>query len=100
MIITVILSVLLILICGIRVIDSIDPKRNNPVDYISLVGVIVFSFLAGVFVILHASDNLSKIKDEIKQPTAIDVYRGKTTLKVTYEDSVAVDSVVVFKNKK
>lgn len=31
------------------------------------------------------------------QPTALDVYRGKTTLEITYKDSVAIDSVVVFK---
>ena len=30
-------------------------------------------------------------------PKAIDVYRGKTTLEITYRDSVAVDSVVVYK---
>ena len=30
-------------------------------------------------------------------PTAMDVYRGKTTLEITYKDSVAVDSIVVFK---
>jgi hypothetical protein len=27
----------------------------------------------------------------------IDVYRGKTTLEITYKDSVAIDSVVVWK---
>ena len=32
-------------------------------------------------------------------PTALDVYRGKTTLEITYRDSVAVDSVVVYKIK-
>ena len=32
-----------------------------------------------------------------KSPTAIDVYRGKTTLKVIYIDSIAIDTVVVFK---
>lgn len=32
-------------------------------------------------------------------PTALDVYRGKTTLEITYRDSVAVDSVVVYKVK-
>lgn len=32
-----------------------------------------------------------------KTPTAVDVYRGKTTLEITYRDSVAVDSVVVWK---
>jgi hypothetical protein len=32
-----------------------------------------------------------------KNPTTMDVYRGKTTLKITYVDSVAVDSAVVWK---
>ena len=34
-----------------------------------------------------------------KEPTAMDVYRGKTTLEITYKDGVAIDSTVVFKNK-
>ena len=34
------------------------------------------------------------------KPTAMDVYKGKTTLEITYKDSVAVDSVVVFKDKE
>lgn len=29
--------------------------------------------------------------------TPIDVYRGKTTLEITYKDSIAIDSVVVWK---
>lgn len=33
------------------------------------------------------------------RPIALDVYRGKTTLEITYRDSVAVDSVVVYKVK-
>lgn len=33
------------------------------------------------------------------EPTALDVYRGKTTLEITYRDSVAVDSVVVYKSR-
>lgn len=32
-------------------------------------------------------------------PTALDVYRDKTTLEITYRDSVAIDSVVVYKVK-
>lgn len=32
-------------------------------------------------------------------PSAIDVYRGKTTLEITYRDSVTIDSVVVYKVK-
>lgn len=33
----------------------------------------------------------------VNTPDAIDVYRNKTTLKVTYEDSIPTDSVVIFK---
>ena len=33
-------------------------------------------------------------------PKAIDVYRGKTTLEITYKDSIPVDSVVVFKERR
>lgn len=32
-------------------------------------------------------------------PTAMDVYQGKTTLEITYRDSILVDSIVVFKDK-
>ena len=32
-------------------------------------------------------------------PMPIDVYRGKTTLEITYRDSVAIDSTVVYKVK-
>ena len=38
------------------------------------------------------------LKDNEIEP--IDVYRGKTTLEITYRDGVAIDSVVVFKDKK
>lgn len=31
--------------------------------------------------------------------TPIDVYRGKTTLEITYKDSIAIDSVVVWKEE-
>ena len=34
---------------------------------------------------------------EVAPPTALDVYRGKTTLEITYRDSVAIDSTVVYK---
>ena len=33
------------------------------------------------------------------EPTALDVYRDKTTLEITYRDSVAIDSTVVYKVK-
>ena len=33
----------------------------------------------------------------IKDPSALDVYKGKTVLKITYEDKVPVDTVVIYK---
>lgn len=35
----------------------------------------------------------------LQQPTAIDVYEGKTTLEITYKNGVPVDSTVVWKSK-
>ena len=32
-------------------------------------------------------------------PTAMDVYQGKTTLEITYKDSMRIDSIVVFKDE-
>lgn len=34
---------------------------------------------------------------EQKYPKPIDVYRGKTTLQITYKDNIPIDTVVVFK---
>jgi hypothetical protein len=34
------------------------------------------------------------------EPTAMDVYKGKTELKITYKGDVPVDSVVVFKDNE
>ena len=35
----------------------------------------------------------------LEEPQAMDVYKGKTSLEITYKDGVAIDSTVVFKNK-
>ena len=48
-------------------------------------------FICGAFVIG------SMCSYEYKGPRAIDVYRGNTTLQVTYQDSIPIDSIVVFK---
>ena len=36
----------------------------------------------------------------IETPSALDVYKGKTVLKITYEDKVPVDTVVIYKKGK
>lgn len=57
----------------------------------SLLGMILGSIISIIIITLGDDKN--------KYPTAIDVYKGKTTLEITYRDSVAIDSVVIFKNK-
>ena len=39
------------------------------------------------------------IENAINHPTPMDVYQGKTTLEITYKDSIPVDSVVVWKEE-
>lgn len=51
--------------------------------------------VCGIFAFISIQEMM---EIENPKPAAIDVYRDKTTLEVTYRDSVAIDSVVVFKN--
>ena len=41
----------------------------------------------------------SDCEKQDNKPTALDVYRDKTTLEITYRDSVAIDSTVVYKER-
>ena len=78
----------------------------------------VFAIILYIFIVFVSGKDLNKIKAFVilipfflttgiifsllvlsDTPQAIDVYRGNTTLKITYKDGVAIDSTVVFKNK-
>lgn len=61
-------------------------SENEFLTTMTIFGAMVFSLF---LIMLHMQD----------VPSAMDVYRGKTTLKITYVDSVAVDSVAVFKEQ-
>ena len=52
-------------------------------------------FLLGICV-----SALIVVSVDSNMPTAKNVYQGKTTLEITYKDGVAIDSVVVFKDKE
>ena len=55
-------------------------------------GFFSFVFMSGIwigFFIMAMHDSY--------HPTAIDVYQNKTTLEITYRDSIPIDSTVVFK---
>lgn len=59
----------------------------------------IISFLAGGITCFGVLGILAYFYNGT-EPKPIDVYRGNTTLEVTYRDSIAVDSVVVWKDKK
>ena len=66
--------------------DSIKIELGHGI----IIGLIVGVIVAFVLVILLPP---------IHKPTALDVYQGKTTLEITYRDSIPIDSVVVFKDE-
>lgn len=76
------------LICGFCVIilGLVREKTSDVMGGIFLVVFNVFTMYMG-----------NKLGDKSNEPTALDVYRGKTTLQITYNDSIPVDSVVIFK---
>lgn len=53
--------------------------------------IFIYSYCGGVLIILGSAF----IKTE--SPKAIDVYRNKTTLQITYKDNVPTDTTVVYK---
>ena len=63
---------------------------NDSVGYLILGGICLMGLFASLYVIVESI---------APSPTALDVYRGKTTLEITYRDSVAIDSTVVYKVK-
>ena len=52
-------------------------------SFILMSGIWIGFFIMTIYVSVH--------------PTAMDVYRNKTTLEITYKDSIPIDSTVVFK---
>ena len=66
-----------------------ETAPNNSAGYF---GIGLFTAILGITGICSIAVG---VDDDI--PTALDVYRGKTTLEITYRDSLAIDSTVVYK---
>lgn len=69
---------------------------------LAFIGLIVFSIknkatVAGIYGVAFGIFLIDVLDCTKIKP--IDVYRGNTTLEITYKDGVAIDSVVVWKNK-
>lgn len=69
------------------VIASLECTTNykDSSDVGSMIGCIILLIIF-ILAVMYQND-----------PSAIDVYRGKTTLEITYKDNIPIDSVVVFK---
>lgn len=86
-----ILSLIFIVIPIITMLYAVCfPKYND--DWLAYSAITCF-VVGFILFVCCAIDNKTN-------PTAIDVYRGKTTLEVTYKDGVPIDTVVVFKERK
>ena len=86
LLIILILTIIVLPFSGILTIEIIDDGFNDkPLVFISF-------FLYTLLVFFLSISYINK-------PKAIDVYRNKTTLEITYKDRVPVDSTVVWKNR-
>ncbi len=72
----------------ITIILVIIDTNNKP----STILILITAYIGSGFIMAGGIEKNNKFK-----PTALDVYRGKTTLEITYKDNIPVDSVVIFK---
>ena len=77
---------LILCLCGI-VVTFLKGDDGTISDAQTFIALLLFGFGA---IIVHAGI-------QSYEPSAIDVYRGNTTLEITYKDSIPVDTIVVFK---
>ena len=72
-------------------------ENKSTMKRIMIFAIIIASFVTGVYYTYNWCK--TNIMPEVinEEPTAIEVYQGKTTLKITYIDSIAIDSSVVYK---
>ena len=81
-----ILTAMILLLSVMCIIDII--KGNGFDSNFFIYTLFVYSFVVLLLLLSY-----------VYKPKAIDVYRGKTTLEITYKDRVPIDSTVVWKNK-
>ena len=56
-------------------------------------GLVIIGCVSSMFLIIAGA----RCIHICKYPSAIDVYRGKTTLQITYKNNVPIDTTVVYK---
>lgn len=81
------LTIIVLFFSGMVIIEMVEDDGFNSKSLVFIL-FLLYQFLV-FFCLLY---NLNK-------PKAIDVYKGKTTLEITYKNRVPIDSTVVWKNK-
>ena len=84
-VIALILTISLLAILVMYIIDRFSAKSVPDGNLI-----VFYSFILSLGILILLAFSLN-------EPKAIDVYRGKTTLEITYKDKVPIDSTVVWK---
>lgn len=80
--------VCIVLIIMIVVLTAILDRKDGGNAFIGL----FLGLVIGILLLIIVEERDTSIKP-------IDVYRGKTTLKITYRDSIAIDTVVIWKEE-
>lgn len=71
-----------VIVIGINAIEIKEESNTGLSVALSIIGVIGLLFIMAYI---------------IKTPTALDVYKGKAELRITYDGKVPVDSAVIYK---
>lgn len=79
-------GILIISVIIITCISEIKDRGNTTLAIVLFIFIIVGSILILVPI--------------FSTPTALDVYQGKTELRITYDGKVPVDSVVIYKKNR
>lgn len=87
-VIALICTILLLAMLILCITDIISGKGGPDGEFI-----VFYSFIFSSIILIL-------LLFQLNRPNAMDVYRGKTTLEITYKDKVPVDSTVVWKNNK
>ena len=80
---------MLILLLALCFIWNVCSKNTVNKEISCFCIAIISALLTGVLTDYNSKD----------EPTPLDVYMGRTTLEITYIDSIPIDSVVVFKKE-
>lgn len=84
------ITLLVISIFLFFVIWIVKKDNDDIIPNVSIGAITMLLFIVGISLISeHCAPSI----------TPMDVYRGKTTLEITYRDGIAIDSVVVWKKE-